>query len=111
MAKNKTHAFFYSFNVLPENEDKFVEYMNTHGTPIMGKYCKNWNLFKSTIRLNGTDIPQYIGYFDVPDLDSFLSSKPPEEMKDIMKRSNKLCSNNSEWISELMFTNQCKSKK
>lgn len=102
---SKSAMFFYTFNVTPENEEKFSEYMKNYGTPVMSKYCKNWNFFKLNKILTGDNVPQYIGYFEIPNLDVFLKSEPPEEMKEIIGRASKISSNTKEWVSELIATN------
>ncbi|MHA2131607.1 MAG: hypothetical protein ACW99L_16700, partial [Promethearchaeota archaeon] len=102
---NMITQFFYSFEVSHENEEKFVEYMKNYGKPIMSKYCKNWQLFKQTTALRGDNAPQYIGYFEITDIDAFLRTDPPEEMKTTMEEASKVCSNVEEWIGEQLASN------
>lgn len=97
--------FFYSFEVLQQNEEKFVEYMNNYGIPVMSKYCKNWQLFKQKATLRGNNAPQYIGYFEIPDIDSFFKTDPPEEMTTTIEEASKVCSNVKEWIAEQIASN------
>ncbi|MFX0008649.1 MAG: hypothetical protein ACFFA7_04460 [Promethearchaeota archaeon] len=101
----KIAKFFYSFEVLQKNEKKFVEYMKNYGIPIMSKYCKNWQLFKQKATLRGDNIPQYIGYFEIPDIDSFFKIDPPEEMAMTIEEASKVCSNVKEWIGEVIASN------
>ena len=85
----KLTKFFYSFNVLQQNEEKFVNYMNDYGIPVMSKYCKNWQLFKQKSALRGDNPPQYIGYFEIPDIDSLFKTDPPEGNGNNNRRSFK----------------------
>lgn len=95
---SKIIKFFYSFDVLPENEDRFLEYMDNYGNPIMSKYCKNWQFFKRKIELTGERIPQYIGYFEVDNTEDFLDAKPPQEMQETIEQAAMVSSNTKEWI-------------
>ena len=97
--------FFYSFKVSPEHEEGFVEYMQKFGIPVMSRYCKNWQLFKLNKALRGVGVPEYIGFFEIPDLETFFSSEPPEEMKETMKQAEKVCSDIREWIAEQIVSN------
>ena len=99
--------FFYSFDVLPQNKGRFVEYMKDYGTPTMAKFCKNWHLFKQERVLNGKSekIPQYIGYFEIENIYDFLMNEPPPEMKEIIEQASRVCSNTKEWIGEQIVTN------
>ena len=90
--------FFYSFNVLPENEERFIEYMDNFGTPTMSKYCKNWQFFKREVELTGEKIPQYIGYFEIENTKDFLNNKPPQEMQETIEQAAMVSSNTKEWI-------------
>lgn len=102
---NSKYMFFYSFEVLPENEKGFINHMNKFGTPIMSKYCKNWHLFKLNKSLRNNEVPQYIGFFEIPNIEEFFSSEPPEEMKATIKEAEKVCSNVKEWIAEQVASN------
>ncbi|MCP4542953.1 MAG: hypothetical protein GY832_38035 [Chloroflexi bacterium] len=104
MSKTK-NLFFYAFEVLPENEKGVMEYMEKFGTPTMSKYCQNWQLFTLNQVLRGDEVPQYIGFFEIPDLEAFLGSEPPEEMKETMKQAGNVCSNVREWISDRIASN------
>ncbi len=101
----KITKFFYSFDVLPENEDRFVEYMDNYGNPTMSKYCKNWKLFKRDIALTGDNVPQYIGYFDIENTEDFLNTKPPQEMQETIEQAAMVSSNVKEWIGIEIATN------
>ena len=101
----KLTKFFYSFNVLQQNEEKFVNYMNDYGIPVMSKYCKNWQLFKQKSALRGDNPPQYIGYFEIPDIDSLFKTDPPEEMAITIEEASEVCSNVKEWIGEQIASN------
>jgi hypothetical protein len=90
---------------LPENEQKFVDYMQNYGSPNMSKYCKNWHLFKLSRILKGDNIPQYIGYFEIPDPETFFKSDPPKEMQETMKEAAKVCSNIKNWLGEQIDAN------
>ncbi len=96
----KITQFFYSFEILKKNEEKFVDYMNNYGKPVMSKYCKNWQFFKQKTTLRGENAPQYIGYFEIPDIDTFFKTEPPEEMTKTIEEAAKVCSNVSEWVGE-----------
>jgi hypothetical protein len=91
--------FFYTFDVLPENEEAFREYMDKLGTRVMSKYCKNWRLFKLHTVLSGRP-PRYLGMFEVQDVEEFLGAEPPEEMRQAIEQAQRVCSNISEWIGE-----------
>jgi hypothetical protein len=95
---SKITKFFYSFDVLPENEGRFLEYMDIYGNPIMSKYCKNWQFFKRKIVLTGENIPLYIGYFEIENTEDFLSTKPPQEMQETIEQAAMVSSNTKEWI-------------
>ncbi|MFX1575252.1 MAG: hypothetical protein ACFFB0_21160 [Promethearchaeota archaeon] len=101
----KITKFFYSFEVFPKNEKKFVEYMKNYGIPVMSKYCKNWQLFKQKATLRGDNVPQYTGYFEIPDIDTFFKTNPPEEMVMAIEVATKVCSNVKEWIGEQIASN------
>jgi hypothetical protein len=103
--KIKSAVFFYSFNVRSEQEREFSEYMTNYGTPMMSKYCKNWNFFKLHNTLTGVDVPQYLGHFEIPDLDEFLNSEPPEEMKKTIERATEVTINRKEWITKVIDSN------
>ncbi len=57
------YRFFYTFDVPPEKEGAFKEYMDELGARVMAKYCKNWRLFKLHTPLRGKP-PMYIGVFE-----------------------------------------------
>jgi len=97
--------FFYSFDVLPENERDFNDYMNNYGNPIMSKYCKNWRLFKQNTILTGDNVSQYIGYFEIPNIDEFLKGEALEEMKETIDQASKVSSNIREWVGEQIASN------
>ena len=99
------NMFFYAFEVLTENENAFVEYMEKFGSPIMSKYCMNWRLFKLNRPLRGNEIPQYIGFFEIPDMDVFFSSEPPEEMKETLNQAAKVCTKIREWVGNQIASN------
>ncbi len=101
----ESYKFFYSFNVLVENEKRFVEYMNNYGNPIMSKYCKNWRLFKQKKILTGESIPEYIGYFDIENLEQFLNSKPPVEMLETIEQAALVSSDIKEWLGKEIASN------
>jgi len=92
--------FFYSFDVDPADEEAFIHYMEQYGTPVMSRYCRNWRFYKRTQPLRGSDLPHYIGSFEIPDLDQFVSSKPPDEMMEAMERADHVCKNIREWVVE-----------
>lgn len=97
--------FFYAFEVLSQNENAFAEYMEKFGSPTMSKYCKNWQLFKLNRPLRGNEIPQYIGFFEIPDVDVFFSSEPLDEMKETLNQVAKVCSNIREWVGDQIASN------
>ena len=97
--------FFYAFEIIPENEKAFKEYMEKYGSPVMSKYCKNWRFFKLNQVLSGKEIPQYIGVFEIPDIEKFLGSEPPEEMKEAMQHAAKITTNNRDWIALQVASN------
>lgn len=95
---SKITKFFYSFDVLPENEGRFLDYMDNYGNPIMAKYCTNWQFFKREVKLTGDNIPQYIGYFEIENTKDFLNNKPPQEMQETIEKAATVSSNVKEWI-------------
>ena len=99
------YMFFYTFDVLPEKEEAFGEYMDTLGARVMSKYCKNWRLFKLHCTLKGR-APAYIGVFEVENVEGFLGAEPPEEMRQAIEWAQKVCSNISEWIGELVYSSE-----
>jgi len=101
----ETNKFFYSFDVLHENEEQFVKYMDSYGNPIMSKYCKNWKLFKRKTVLRGDDVPEYIGYFDIENIENFLNTKPPQEMQETIEQAAMVSSNVTEWIGTEIASN------
>lgn len=101
----KITQFFYSFEVEQQNEEKFVDYMNNYGKPVMSKYCKNWQLFKQNTTLRGDNAPQYIGFFEILDIDAFFKTDPPEEMTKTIEEASKVCSNISEGVGEQIASN------
>ncbi len=102
---SESYKFFYSFNVLPKNEKRFVEYMDNYGNPIMSKYCKNWRLFKREKKLTGEIVPEYIGYFDIENIELFLNSKPPVEMLETIEQASLVSSDIKEWLSKEIASN------
>ncbi len=101
----KLVKFFYSFEVLKKNEEKFVIYMDNYGKPVMSKYCKNWQLFKQKTILRGDNAPQYIGCFEIPDIEEFFRAEPPEDMLKTIEEASKACSNVNEWVGEQIASN------
>ena len=103
----KIAQFFYTFDVSPQNEGKFLEYMENYGTPTMSKFCKNWHFFKQERVLTSVSgkVPQYIGYFEIESIEDFLKNEPPPEMKETIEQASKVCSNTNEWIVEQIATN------
>jgi len=99
--------FFYTFDVSPQNEGKFVKYMENYGTPTMSKFCKNWHFFKQERVLASVSgkVPQYIGYFEIENMEDFLKNEPPLEMKEAIEQASKVCSNTNEWIVKQVVTN------
>ena len=99
--------FFYTFDVSPQNEKKFAKYMENYGTPIMSKFCKNWHFFKQERVLTGEngEVPQYIGYFEIENIEDFLKNEPPTEMIETIEQASKVCSNTKEWVGEQIATN------
>ncbi|MFW9781736.1 MAG: hypothetical protein ACFFFB_05570 [Candidatus Heimdallarchaeota archaeon] len=102
---NRLTKFFYSFDILDENEEKFTDYMKNYGTPVMSKYCTNWELYKLKTTLRGENAPQYIGCFEIPDIEAFYIIDPPEEMTRTIEEASKVCSNVKEWIGEELASN------
>lgn len=102
---SETNQFFYSFDILPENEERFIKYMNNYGNPIMSKYCKNWKLFKRKMVLQGDKVPEYIGYFDIENIEDFLNTKPPQEMQETIEQAAMVSSNVKEWIGKEIASN------
>lgn len=96
----KITMFFYTFDVIEENESKFLNYMENFGKPVMSKYCKNWRLYKQHKVLSGDNVPQYTGYFEIPDVEGFFKSEPSEEMKETIRQASEVCSNVREWLGE-----------
>ncbi len=73
----------------------------------MSKFCKNWHFFKQKIVLtseNG-EAPQYIGYFEIENIEDFLKNEPPTEMIETIEQASKVCSNIKEWVGEEIATN------
>ncbi|MCP4180123.1 MAG: hypothetical protein GY756_20355, partial [bacterium] len=77
----KKMVVYYSFNVEPEKEERFNEYMEKYATPLMTKYYSNWEFFKIHLAFGGKGQPQYIGRFDIESREVFFKEAMPEEMK------------------------------
>lgn len=71
----------------------------------MSKYCKNWQLLKLNKSLRNNKVSQYIGFFEIPNIEEFFSSEPPEEMKVTIKEAEKVCNNIREWVAEQVVSN------